>query len=45
MEAVRVDPFSVENVVKEKPGTFSVEAVSVEAVKMFANRVDPCIVE
>ena len=45
MDAVRVEPFSVENVVREKPGTFNVDAVSVEAVNIFANKVDPCIVE
>ena len=44
-DAVRVEPVSVENVVREKPGTFSVEAVKVDATSALANKVDPCRVE
>ena len=40
-----MEPVSVENVVKEKPGTFRVDAVSVEATSALANKVDPCRVE
>ena len=45
VDATSVEPFSVEKLVKEKPGTFRVDAVIVDAVNMFVNSVDPCIVE
>ena len=45
VDAVSVEPARVEKDVNEKPGTFNVDAVIVDAVNIFVNKVDPAIVE
>jgi len=42
---VILDPVRVEYDVNEKPGTFNVDAVIVDAVNAVVNKVDPVIVE